>query len=147
MNKHGEAEVNRREEIVRRWFDAWLRAEAPDFAAIFAEDAVYIESWGPEYRGLAKIRHWFTEWNTRGRVLRWEIKQMLHGGGQTMVEWYFQDRMDSGAEEIFDGVSLIRWTEEGKIARLQEFGCNCRRYDPYVQGAAPRFSGEKAMWF
>ena len=101
---------------------------------IFTPDAVYIESWGPE-------------WKSRATVLCWDIKGFLHGEGVTMVEWYFQNVQDGGSPEAFDGVTLIHWSPEGKIARLQEFGCDLDRYDPYRDGPEPKFREEKAAWF
>ena len=55
--------------------------------------------------------------------------------------------MDAGNVEAFDGMSLIEWTPDGKIALLKEFGCNCNNYNPYQYGDQPRFSDEKAIWF
>ena len=81
--------VNIREDIIRKWFGMWLAAEDTGITDIFTEDAVYIESWGPEYHGAAAIRHWFQEWNTRGKVLRWDIRQFFHDRDQTVVDWYF----------------------------------------------------------
>ena len=69
-----------RERIVRLWFDMWLQKSALGISNVFSDDAVYIESWGPEYRGLPRIRQWFDEWNTRGSVLRWDIRQFFHKG-------------------------------------------------------------------
>ena len=31
----------------------------------------------------------------------------------------------------FDGLSLIRWSVDGKIAFLQEYACTEKRYCPY----------------
>lgn len=138
--------MRERERIIRRWFDMWLRGEDSGIWDIFTENAVYIESWGPEYHGAEQIRRWFDEWNTRGKVLVWDIKQYFHRDDQTAVEWFFRNRMNDGREEAFDGVSLIQW-EQGKISFLQEFGCNIRRYDPYVDGPVPKFRGETALWF
>lgn len=81
---------------------------------------------------------WFDEWNTRGTVLQWDIKQYFHKGDQTM---------DDGKIEAFDGMSLIKWTVNNKICYLQEFGCNEHRYDPYRDGPTPHFADEQAMWF
>lgn len=139
--------MRERERIIRRWFDMWLRGEDSGIWDIFTENAAYIESWGPEYRGAEKIRHWFNEWNTRGQVLTWDIRQYLHQGDQTAVEWFFRCKMKDGTEQAFDGMSLVRWSEDGKIAFLQEFGCNTARYDPYADGPAPSFRQETAMWF
>jgi len=114
---------------------------------IFSDNALYIESWGPEYNGSAKIKRWFDEWNTRGTVLQWDIKQCFHWGNQTVVEWYFKNTMCDGRIEAFDGISLIEWTQDDKICFLKEFGCNNNRYDPYQDSAEPHFRDEKAMWF
>ena len=85
---------------------------------IFSNNAIYIESWGPEYHGIKKIILWFEEWNTRGTVLQWDIKQFFHKDNQTIVEWYFKNKMDDGNVEAFDGISLIEWTPDDKIALL-----------------------------
>lgn len=136
-----------REQRIRQWFDMWLTRTDTGILDLFAPDAVYIESWGPEYRGAAKIRHWFEEWNTRGSVIRWDIRQFFHREDQTVVVWCFQDAMRDGTSEAFDGVSLVRWTPSGQIGFLQEFGCNAHRYDPYQNGPVPRFEEGQAMWF
>lgn len=136
-----------REDIIRRWFAMWLSGEGADIGALFAPDAVYAESWGPEYHGAQAIAHWFEEWNTRGRVLRWDIRQFFHREDQTAVEWFFSNRMNGGAVEAFEGMSLIVWAEDGRIQSLKEYGCNIHRYDPYQNGPAPQFRDEKAMWF
>ena len=125
----------------------WLRCEDLGIADIFDSGIVYIESWGPEYKGVEAVRHWFYEWNTRGRVLEWRIKQYFHKGDETVVEWYFKNKMNSGKTEEFDGMSLIIWNEEGKIKFLKEFGCNLNNYDPYKGGQTPVFIKEKINWF
>ena len=137
----------RREEAVRRWFSMWLQKEDTGIRELFCPDAVYVESWGPVYRGAEKIQHWFAEWNTRGTVRVWDIRQFFHKGDQTIVQWYFENTMEDGSREEFDGLSLIRWTEGGQIAFLQEFGCNKNTYDPYANGPEPQFREESAHWF
>lgn len=139
--------MDKREQTVRLWFDMWLQKKDLGMEKVFTPDAVYIESWGPEYHGLEKIRHWFHEWTGRATVLRWDVKGFLHGEDVTMVEWYFQNVQDGGSPEAFDGVTLIRWSPDGRIARLQEFGCNLDRYDPYRDGPEPKFREEKAARF
>ena len=136
-----------REQKIRLWFDMWLKKRDLGIADLFSTDAVYIESWGPEYRGMEKIKHWFDEWNMRGTVLVWDIKQLIHTDNQTIVEWYFKNEMNDGKIEAFDGISIVRWTKDDKIEFLKEFGCNCNRYDPYRNGDTPEFSGESPLWF
>lgn len=136
-----------REQIIQSWFQMWLEKKDTGLQDIFAEDAVYIESWGPEYHEADKIKLWFEEWNTRGDVLRWDIRQFFHSGDQTVVVWCFENAMRDRKKEAFDGMSLVKWTPDDRIALLQEFGCNKDRYDPYKEGPFPKFRDEKAMWF
>lgn len=139
--------TDQREKTVERWFAMWLRQDDSGIGAVFEEDALYIESWGPQYEGLEKIGKWFREWNTRGRVLRWDIKRYFHSGATTVVEWDFKDEMAGGKVEEFEGMSLIEWSPGNKIAFLKEFGCNKKRYDPYRNGEKPVFPDEEAKWF
>ena len=136
-----------RESKIRQWFSMWLRKQDTGIEELFAPDSVYIESWGPEYHGSEKIKLWFDEWNSRGTVERWDIRQYFHKGDQTVVEWVFRCTMTDGTIQSFDGLSLIRWNEAGQICFLQEFGCNENRYDPYAQGNTPVFREEQALWF
>ena len=145
-NMDMEAE-KQRESKIRQWFSMWLCKQDTGLEELFAPDAVYIESWGPEYHGSGKIKLWFDEWNGRGTVERWDIRQFFHKGDQTVVEWAFRCAMADGAIQSFDGLSLIRWNEAGQICFLQEFGCNENRYDPYAQGDTPVFRAEQPLWF
>ncbi len=138
--------MEQRENRIRLWFEMWLKKEDLGLLNLFTRDAVYIESWGPEYRGAEKIRHWFNEWNTRGTVLQWDIRQFFHKADMTVAEWYFKNNLLDGRVEAFDGISLVRWSGE-RICLLQEFGCNKNRYDPYRNGPAPQFQGGPAAWF
>lgn len=139
--------MKKREEIIQLWFNMWLQKADLGISDLFADHALYIESWGPEYTGSEKIKLWFDEWNTRGTVLQWDIKQFFHKEDQTIVEWYFKNAMKDGRVEAFDGISLIQWTHEDKICFLKEFGCNVTRYDPYRGSKTPHFRDEKPIWF
>lgn len=139
--------MKKREEIIRLWFSMWIEQKDLGIGDIFAEDVIYTESWGHKYKNRKTVEHWFNEWNTRGRVLIWDIKQFIHQGNQTVVEWYFKNNMNNGNIEEFDGVSLIPWTEDNKIKALKEFGCNLNNYNPYQHGDNPTFRNEKSNWF
>lgn len=139
--------MENKERIIRLWFEMWLAKKDFGIFDIFSSDAIYIESWGPEYHGVQKIALWFEEWNTRGTVLQWDIKQFFHKDNQTIVEWYFKNQMDGGQAEAFDGISLIEWSSDNKIAFLKEFGCNENRYDPYKDSNIPHFKNENTKWF
>lgn len=65
----------------------------------------------------------------------------------TVVEWYFKNVMNNGSIEEFEGMSLIKWTDDDKISFLKEFGCNINNYDPYENGSEPVFREENINWF
>ena len=46
--------MNIREQKIRLWFDMWLQKMDLGIEDLFSADAVYIESWGPEYAGIKK---------------------------------------------------------------------------------------------
>lgn len=138
----------KREQTIIRWFAMWLEQKAEGISDIFTPDAVYIECWRPKYVGLAKIQHWFEEWNTRGRVTQWKAKQFFHKEDQTVVQWTFSCEMKGEAAQSFEGLSLVRFDAEGKICFWQEFGCNTAHYDPYEYGATPVFKPtEEGVFF
>ena len=64
--------MNEREKIIRLWFDMWLKQQDLGIDKIFTEDVVYTESWCPKYENLKTVKHWFNEWNTRGKVIIWD---------------------------------------------------------------------------
>lgn len=139
--------MDEREKMIRLWFSMWLEKKDLGIDDIFAESVLYTESWGPCYRNRETIKHWFQEWNTRGSVIAWDIKQFFHKGNQTAVEWYFKNVMDNGDIEEFDGISLIEWSAENRIQSLREFGCNLHNYNPYQNSDMPQFREEKINWF
>lgn len=114
--------MNEREKTIRLWFDMWLNQQDMGIDDIFTEDVIYTESWSPQYNNRKTVKHWFQEWNTRGKVVIWEIRQFFHKDNQTIVEWYFKNEMNNGDIEEFDGVSLVEWTEDNKIKALKELG-------------------------
>lgn len=46
--------MEEREAILRRWFSMWLEGKDQGIAALFQEDALYIESWAPSIRALRR---------------------------------------------------------------------------------------------
>lgn len=128
-----------REGTIKKWFDMWLIKDMSGVEDLFSEDAVYIESWGPKYEGIEKIKLWFKEWNQRGSVREWEIYKYFHSENQSVVTWYFSCEMTDGSIEKFDGTSLISWNYNNKIEFLKEFACKKDNYDPYLHGDIPVF--------
>ena len=139
-------ELQYKEGMIRSWFNMWLQKNDAGIGSLFTHNATYIESWGPEYHGLEKIRHWFSEWNSRGTVLAWDIQRFFHDSDKSIVLWTFECAMQEGPKQGFDGVSLIVWDKDLKISYLQEYGCSTERYDPYAAGDKPVFKEVKSPW-
>ena len=67
-----------KEDIVKRYFQSWLDKNIEPLGNIFSDDIIYSECYGPEYHGLPQILKWFSDWNKKGTVLKWEIKKFIH---------------------------------------------------------------------
>ena len=119
-------------EAIKKYFEAWITKDASVLTTIFSNKVIYTECYGPEYRGLAQIQRWFADWNLRGTVLRWDVKNTLECGNALCVEWYFECEYD-GITDGFDGVSWIEFDDKGKIIALREFQSKSEHYMPYGQ--------------
>lgn len=118
------------EETLRRYFQCWLDQDDGPLKDIFSNDIVYSECCGPEYRGFAQVLQWFRDWNRTGRVLRWDVKQVLACGRTVVVEWYFACDAE-GQRSTFDGVTLAEFDSGGKIVSLKEFQSKAEHCYPY----------------
>lgn len=118
------------EEIIKKYFKCWINNDALILEDIFETKAIYSECYGPEYHGVETIKRWFEDWNKRGSVLAWDIKQFIHEANVTVVEWHFKCEYDGKVGE-FDGVSLIKFSESNKIVNVKEFQSKIPHYYPY----------------
>ena len=57
------------EEIIRNYFSCWLNKDEKPLTDIFADNIIYSECYGPEYRGIRQIQQWFYDWNQKGRCV------------------------------------------------------------------------------
>lgn len=97
---------------------------------LFSNSIIYSECYGPEYRGIEEVLKWFTDWNEKGRVLIWNIKDMIIKDSMASVEWYFKCDYEGVVYE-FDGVSLIEFDGSGLITSIKEFQSKLPHYYPY----------------
>ncbi|MHB8131129.1 MAG: nuclear transport factor 2 family protein [Mobilitalea sp.] len=119
-----------REQIIKRYFESWLNKNYLILRKTFDSNAIYSECYGPEYHGLEIIERWFQDWNERGTVFTWDIKQFIHQSNMTVVEWYFKCEYDKNIGE-FDGVSLIEFNNDDIIVNLKEFQSKIPHDYPY----------------
>ena len=121
--------MDKRETIIRDYFHSWITKDDSVLRDTFAEDAHYIESWGPAYRGLADITKWFRDRCAQHDVLAWDIKGFWHRDNTCVCEWFFRCRPGEIVE--FDGVSVIHFGSDGKIVYLKEFKSTIPNDYPY----------------
>lgn len=125
--------INKREKLINKYFSMWINNSFKGIDNIFSSDIKYIESYGPKYEGIEKLKFWIREWNLRGSVLRWDIRQFFHKDNQVIVQWKFTCKMkDDDQNSTFDGISLIKFNIDNKIHYIKEYSCEIENYDPYA---------------
>ncbi|MBE5801942.1 MAG: nuclear transport factor 2 family protein [Clostridiales bacterium] len=117
-------------EIIQKYFQAWIEVDLRTVKEIFSDDIIYSECYGPEYHGLPQMIQWFEEWNNKGRVLEWTIKQTIEHNKTIIAEWYFKCNYE-GNTDGFDGVTIADFDNNGKIVFLREFQSKAEHYYPY----------------
>jgi hypothetical protein len=130
-HRRGEIRMSIREQIIIDYFDAWLIKESRSLERFFTTETIYSECYGPEYKGFEQIKQWFIDWNKRGTVEQWDIKQFVHQKDMTVVEWYFRCEYD-GENGEFDGVSLIQFDQDNHIISSKEFQSKIPHNFPYA---------------
>lgn len=118
------------EKIIKKYFAAWLNKDVDAIKSILSDKITYTESYGPEYRGVIQVITWFMDWNQRGTVLKWDIKQFIHQENITAVEWFFECNYNNSIAG-FDGVSLVEFDAMGKIFSIKEFQSKAEHNFPY----------------
>lgn len=124
--------MEKRVAIIKQYFQSWLTQDISKLRLIFADEIEYVECYGPIYQGIEQLCLWFEKWNKHGRVLQWDIKQIIHQDNITVVEWYFKCEYDNNIS-AFDGVSIITFNDEDKIISLKEFESKCEHVYPYCE--------------
>ena len=117
-------------ETVRRYFKSWCEKDRSVVEAFFSDAIRYVECYGPVYEGLAQVQRWFDEWNCKGSVLEWRIDRIVDAGNTCFVEWFFKCDY-AGSVGGFDGVSIIEFDADNKIALVKEYQSKHEHHFPY----------------
>lgn len=64
-------------ELTEKYLQAAKQKDVQALDDIFTEDAVYIESTGATYNGLAQIKMWFGQVTAGGEVTAWDVKRFF----------------------------------------------------------------------
>ncbi|TCO44405.1 SnoaL-like protein [Kribbella antiqua] len=110
------------------YIDGWRRHDIPAVLATLAEDCTVIESYGPVYRGAARVEQWMNAWfGAGGTVDGWEITSSAAAGDTLVTEWHF-DCTWKGEPGAFDGSTVARLSGD-RIAYLREYATTAPLYD------------------
>ena len=120
-----------KEQQIRCYFQSWIDNDMNEFINVFDPKVVYTECYGPEYHGVEQLKQWFGDWQQKGKVLEWTIKQFLHQNNVVAVEWYFKCDYENHVDG-FDGVSIITFAEE-KMLTVKEFQSKSEHNYPYAE--------------
>lgn len=119
-----------KKQIIRDYFQAWLRPNIEVIKSIFDKSATYSECYGPIYRNKKEIISWFEKWNKQGKVIAWPIEKILINENTCIVEWHFKCNYQKKISE-FDGVSIIDFNDQNKIISAKEYQSKSQHYYPY----------------
>lgn len=119
-----------KKQIIRDYFQAWLKPNIEVIKSIFEKNATYSECYGPIYRNKKEIISWFEKWNKQGKVIAWPIEKILINENTCIVEWHFKCNYQKKISE-FDGVSIIDFNDQNKIISVKEYQSKSQHYYPY----------------
>ena len=119
-----------KKQIIRDYFQAWLKPNIEVIKSIFDKNATYSECYGPIYRNKKEIISWFEKWNKQGKVIAWPIEKILINENTCIVEWHFKCNYQKKISE-FDGISIIDFNDQNKIISVKEYQSKSQHYYPY----------------
>ena len=119
-----------KKQIIRDYFQAWLKPNIEVIKSIFDKNATYSECYGPIYRNKKEIISWFEKWDKQGKVIAWPIEKILINENTCIVEWHFKCNYQKKISE-FDGVSIIDFNDQNKIISVKEYQSKSQHYYPY----------------
>ncbi len=124
-------QIESREKLIQIFFGLWLGKGNTDLHSIFSEDVEYTECYGPVYMGIDQVERWFVNWQKKGKVFSWDIKNIIHQNNFCVVEWNFNYQYDD-TRDNFDGVTILEFDENDKIKSAKEFQSKSQHYYPYM---------------
>lgn len=119
------------EKLIRQYYQAWISKDINLMKSVFSENCSYYECFGEEYHGEDQILQWFRDWNRKGTITEWSIKQTFLSGDYTIVESFFKCIVDK--EFSCDAISVIHFNENGLIDEVREYWSRNEHHCPYEE--------------
>lgn len=105
---------------VKLYVDGWKANDVTKILETLASDCEIIESHGPIYQGIYKVKEWVKIWiQSGGQVNTWNITSFYFVDDVTTFEWTFDCFVNKKAYHI-EGVSIARFNKN-KISYLREY--------------------------
>lgn len=87
-----------------------------------------IESYGPVYRGKARVEQWMNAWFAAGGTVdAWTITSTAATSDTRITEWHFECTW-KGEPGAFDGSTIAR-LRDGRISYLREYATTAPLYN------------------
>lgn len=115
--------------VIKEYFKSWINKNPKIIEEKFNDNIIYTECYGPIYNGREQCLNWFSDWNKKGSVLKWDIYNIFQDKGIFIVEWFFECDYENNIDS-FDGVSIIEFKDD-KISSIKEFQSKRHHYYPY----------------
>lgn len=121
------------EETFRSYIAAQMADDLEAACAAIADDVVYCESYGPEYRGIGQFRAWFEAGRAAGSTIdAWDIRSVDVVGDKLFAEWHFECTM-FGEKTAIDGMSVAEYDVAGKIRAWREYQAVLEHTLPFAE--------------
>jgi N-acetylglutamate synthase-like GNAT family acetyltransferase len=122
---------NEAKKLLTSFIDSWLNNDKTLFLSCLSDDIIYSESYGPIYRSKSSCEQWFTDWNKKNKVIKWEINYFSfdEGNSKLAVEWFFECNYQ-GEVHSFNGTSFIT-IHNGLFTSINEYKTESNHYYPY----------------
>ena len=114
-----------KEKIIKEYFQSWGNNDISIIDKIFSENAIYTECYGPKYTSKKQILKWFKEWQEKGKVIAWSIKNIYEinltaGTYETQFSLRFNQTTLSNEDVVVNGLNTMFIQNNNTIAIKNE---------------------------
>lgn len=106
--------------LILLYVDGWKENNVIKIIEPLASDCIIIESHGPLYKGIEKVKKWVEVWiKSKGVVNRWDITSFYFIDDTVVFEWIFDCIVNEKKYHI-EGITIAHFENE-KIKYLREY--------------------------